>query len=74
MTAAFPSYAQQCIMRDDMVCFVRRTILPPNTLPSLADKVDLAGDVRYDRGEQLMKKINCCVTDLQDQLSVEVTD
>jgi hypothetical protein len=50
----------------------RRTILPPNTLPSLADKVDLAGDVRYDRGEQLMKKINSCVTDLQDQLSVEV--
>jgi len=50
----------------------RRTILPVNTLPSLADKVDLAGDVRYERGEQLMKKINACVNDLQDQLTVEV--
>jgi hypothetical protein len=49
----------------------RRTILPPNTLPSLADKVDLAGDVRYDRGEQLMKKINGSVSDLQEQLTVE---
>jgi len=50
----------------------RRTILPPNTLPSLADKVDLAGDVRYERGEQLMKKINANVNDLQEQLTVEV--
>ena len=50
----------------------RRTILPPQTLPSLADKVDLAGDVRYDRGEQLMKKINSSVSDLQEQLTVEV--
>jgi len=50
----------------------RRTILPPNTLPSLADKVDLAGDVRYDRGEQLMKKINSSIGDLQEQLTVEV--
>jgi len=50
----------------------RRTILPPNCLPSLADKVDLAGDVRYARGEQLMKKINANVGDMQEQLTVEV--
>jgi len=50
----------------------RRSILPPDCLPSLADKVDLAGDVRYDRGEQLMKKINASVGDLQEQLTVEV--
>ena len=27
---------------------------------------------RYDRGEQLMKKINNSVNDLQEQLTVEV--
>ena len=48
-----------------------RSILPSSIIPSLADKVDLAGDVRYDRGEQLMRKIDGAVENMQNMLSVE---
>eukprot|EP00656_Telonema_subtile_P011666 TRINITY_DN1578_c0_g1_i1.p1 TRINITY_DN1578_c0_g1~~TRINITY_DN1578_c0_g1_i1.p1 ORF type:complete len:571 (-),score=180.77 TRINITY_DN1578_c0_g1_i1:233-1945(-) len=48
-----------------------RSILPPSVMPSLADKVDLAGDVRYDRGEQLMRKIDGAVESMQNMLAVE---
>eukprot|EP00658_Telonema_sp_P-2_P020824 TRINITY_DN18256_c0_g2_i2.p1 TRINITY_DN18256_c0_g2~~TRINITY_DN18256_c0_g2_i2.p1 ORF type:complete len:573 (-),score=201.59 TRINITY_DN18256_c0_g2_i2:334-2052(-) len=51
----------------------QRSILPPSIIPSLADKVDLAGDVRYDRGEQLMRKIDGAVENMQNMLAVETS-